>query len=360
MQYDKTTITAHVIIYAELLAPVGGIETFIYNLCCALHKEYDIKVIYKNGDDKQIERLQGLVMTLQLSSVLEASCDLLIMNSIFDKQPVQITAGRVLQMVHSCKLRDFYKIPEGRDQYIAVSEAARVTYPKELPDDTEVLHNIGNSKEPRKLLKLLSATRLTEEKGGDRIKQLAAQLNAAQIPFIWLIFTANEFRPVPKGVILMQPDLEIKPYIAAADYLVQLSDNESYCYSIVEAFSLGTPVITTPISVADEIGVEDGVNGYVVPFDMQGIDVKKIYEHIPTGFAYKSEDKEILKRWRQIIGKPTRKPTYKPAEKMHVEATQDYLDNALGKLVVKGERHYMSIQRANKLQSMGLVKLLEN
>ena len=45
---------------------------------------------------------------------------------------------------------------------------------------------------------------------------------------------------------------------------------------------------------------------------------------------------------------------------MHVEATQDYLDNALGKLVVKGERHYMSIQRANKLLGMGLVKLLEN
>ena len=115
MQYDKD-ITAQVIIYAELLAPVGGIETFIYNLCCALHKEYDITVIYKNGDDKQIERLQGLVMTLQLGSELEASCDLLIMNSIFDKPPVQITAKKTLQLIHSCKLRDFYVIPEGRDE----------------------------------------------------------------------------------------------------------------------------------------------------------------------------------------------------------------------------------------------------
>ncbi|QHJ73590.1 hypothetical protein [Butyrivibrio phage Idris] len=359
MQYDKA-ITAQVIIYAELLAPVGGIETFIYNLCCALHKEYDITVIYKNGDDKQIERLQGLVMTLQLGNELEASCDLLIMNSIFDKPPVQITAKKTLQLIHSCKLRDFYIIPEGRDEYIAVSQTAKDSYDDEIAAAAGVLHNIGNSKKPRKLLKLLSATRLTEEKGADRIKALAKALNDAHIPFIWLLFTANEFNGAPKGIVVMQPDLEIKPYIEAADYLVQLSDNESYCYSIVEAFSLGTPVITTPISVASEIGVEDGVNGYVVPFDMQGIDVKKIYEHIPTGFAYKSEDKEILKRWRQIIGKPTRKPTYKPTEKMHVEATQDYYDNTLGKLVAKGESHYMSIPRANKLLSLGLVKQLEN
>ena len=356
---DNETIKAQVIIYAELLAPVGGIETFVFNLCTALHKTYDIAVIYKNADDAQVERLQGVVFITKLHKELKAKCDLLIMNSLFDKIPAQITAGRILQMVHSCKLRDFYRIPEGRDKYIAVSEAARVTYPKELPDDTEVLHNIGNSKEPKRLLKLLSATRLTEEKGGDRIKQLAAQLNAAHIPFIWLIFTANEFRPVPKGVVLMQPDLNIKPYIAAADYLVQLSDNESYCYSIVEAFSLGTPVITTPISVADEIGVEDGVNGYVVPFDMQGIDVDKIYEHIPTGFSFKSEDKEILKRWRQIIGKPTHKPTYKPEDIKHVEAICDYADNKLGRVVIKGERLYMSNARVNKLIELDLVRVLK-
>jgi glycosyltransferase involved in cell wall biosynthesis len=45
----------------------------------------------------------------------------------------------------------------------------------------------------------------------------------------------------------MTPRLDIRDYIADADYLVQLSDTEAWSYSVLESLSLGTPVITTPI-----------------------------------------------------------------------------------------------------------------
>jgi hypothetical protein len=43
----------------------------------------------------------------------------------------------------------------------------------------------------------------------------------------------------------MQPELNIRNYIADADYTVQLSDTEAYCYTMIESLLLKTPVIVT-------------------------------------------------------------------------------------------------------------------
>ena len=63
-------------------------------------------------------------------------------------------------------------------------------------------------------------------------------LNAAGIPYLWTIFT-NDFRVIKNdNIIYMQPRLDIIDYIANADYLVQLSDCEAYCYSVVESLTV--------------------------------------------------------------------------------------------------------------------------
>ena len=54
---------------------------------------------------------------------------------------------------------------------------------------------------------------------------------------------------------MMKPELDIRDYIADADYLIQLSDTESYAYSIVEAACLGTPIIATKMPVLDEMNI---------------------------------------------------------------------------------------------------------
>jgi glycosyltransferase involved in cell wall biosynthesis len=40
--------------------------------------------------------------------------------------------------------------------------------------------------------------------------------------------------------------MEIYDDLRRADYVVQLSDTESFCYTMVEALSVGTPVIVCP------------------------------------------------------------------------------------------------------------------
>ena len=81
-----------------------------------------------------------------------------------------------------------------------------------------------------------------------------------------------------KMLIYMKPRLDIRDYIADADYLVQLSDTEAFSYSILESLCLGTPVIITPIPSSIEMGVKNGINGYILDFSMKDIPITQIYK----------------------------------------------------------------------------------
>lgn len=78
-------------------------------------------------------------------------------------------------------------------------------------------------------------------------------LNESEIPYIWTIFTDDTNKIDNPNIIYMKPRLDISNYIANADYLVQLSDTEGYCYSVIESLCLGTPVIITDMPVMKEL-----------------------------------------------------------------------------------------------------------
>lgn len=63
-------------------------------------------------------------------------------------------------------------------------------------------------------------------------------LSNAGIPYLWIIFTNDSATIKNPNIIYMQPRLDIIDYIANADYLVQLSDCEAYCYSVVESLTV--------------------------------------------------------------------------------------------------------------------------
>lgn len=79
----------------------------------------------------------------------------------------------------------------------------------------------------------------------------------------------------------MTPKMNIIDYIANADYLVQLSDNEGYCYSVIEALTAGVPVLITPCPVFEELQIKNKEHGYILPFDMKNLPIEDIYNHIP-------------------------------------------------------------------------------
>lgn len=300
-------IKTQICILANCLMPIGGIETFVYNWCNLMKDKYDIVVAYSHIASEQYYRLRKVVRVVENTADIE--CDtLLVMHVASRVIPQNIKYKRKIQMVHGCKSIAYSNIAEC-DLLVPVSDTAKESFGNDIKDfNVNVVHNPMYISKPNRVLKLISATRLTKEKGGQRILQLAEQLRNANIPFIWYVFSntelinnrrkKNEFN----GIVQIPPTLDITSWIKECDYLVQLSDTESFGYSIVESLMLGVPVIVTPLDVLNEIGFKEGINGYTVPFDMKDIDVYKLYNS-RLKFEYKYDNQIIANKWCDILGK---------------------------------------------------------
>lgn len=282
---------------------IGGIETFFYNLA-KKYKDWDITIYYKIGDPKQIKRLKKYVRVKKYNGE-KIICDkmffnfnLEIIDNVEAKEYIQIAHGDYKSM--GIKPNTHPKITK----QIGVSQLVCDTYKEVTGMKTELVYNPIELEKPKKVLNLISATRLTKEKGKERMIMLANMLDNAKIPYIWTIFTDDVKAIDNPNIAYMKPRLDIIDYIANADYLVQLSDNEGYCYSVVESLCVGTPVIVTKCPVFDELGVINGKNGFVIDFDMSNVDIEKIYKGV-SKFEYKSKESN----WDKFLEKG--KSTYK-------------------------------------------------
>ena len=345
-----------VVIYINNAYSIGGIETFIYNFCKALHKNYDILVLYGTQmAPEQIIRLASMVRVMRNDMNKTIKCDSLIMNRVFDEIPSNIIYKQSFQMVHGCKDANPHHLPTDKGQIICVSEAVKKSFEEEATDAV-VINNLVSTDNANKMLLLISASRFdTPEKGQHRAVQLANMLEKNKIPYLWLYFSNREIPGATPNMIMMKPTLSVREYIKKADYLVQLSDSEAFCYSMVEALIEGTPVITTPLPVLPEIGVIDGENGYVLPFDMN-FDVNKLLEIPKVNYTY--NNRSIITKWKKLLGntKPTR--SYKPEETVNVEITKQYTDMEMQKMVYPGEIYPMRKDRAVQIEGHGFGRIL--
>ena len=285
------------IFYFYDINSIGGVETFFYQLAKQF-KDRDITVIYNNGDIAQVKRLKKYVRVVKYTGQ-KIKCKKAYFNyntNIIDN----VEAEEYIGLIHA----DYKNIPYKPNthpkltRFIAVSDIARKSFEEITGKKCEVIYNPYEIEKPKRVLNLISATRLTKEKGKDRMIKLGEELNKAGITYLWTIFTNDKKEIDNSNIVYMKPRLDIIDYIANADYLVQLSSAEAFCYSIVEALSVGTPVITTNLPVLKEIGVNE-TNSFILDFDMSNLDVNAIYnkkfnfEYIPP----KSEwDKEITNK----------------------------------------------------------------
>lgn len=343
-------IKTQVVIYTNKTFAIGGIETWIYNFCQRMHDYYDILVLYDNADAVQLRRLRKIVECKQNNKAQRIECDTVIINRITDKVPSNVSYKRTVQMVHAMRLDPHWTIPEGRDEYVCVSQAVKDSFGL---DKAAVIHNMTYTESPLKALFLVSATRLsTFEKGTERMKRLAAALQEEAIPFVWVVFSDKKPENMPKDIVFLDPRLNVGDYIKKADYLVQLSDNEGFCYSIVEAWEVGTPVITTPIKVLKEIGFVEGVNGYTVDFDMKEVNATRFLE-IPSMMPQPFDNKKQIEKWRNLLGKSTPSRTYHPPKEVYIKILAQYTDMELGRVVRPGEVISVAEDRANQIIGRG-------
>ena len=346
-----------VVIYTACTFEIGGIETFIYNFCRHFYRKYDIIVLYDMISNVQLGRLSEFVDVRKNDPKKELKTDVLIVNRITDRPPANIVFNKHVQMVHACKMVDSWEIPAA-DVTVFVSEAVKKTFPA-VSGDEVTINNLTYPVKLDKALILISATRTrTFEKGMKRMTALANVLKRHGVPFIWLVFAdGGRINGSPDEMVYMKPTQNIGAYIKAADYLVQLSDAEGFCYSIVEALEAGTAVITTPVEVLPEIGFQDGINGYMVPFEItDDINVEQIAHNVPRGFKYHYDNKKRIDQWKQILGdtKPVRK--YDPQKLTKIFCIKKYYDTVLERDVSVGETIKCTEARAQVVINAGFAK----
>lgn len=346
-------IKTQVVIWARELPLVSGLSSFVYNFCAVMRKHYEILVLYDSGSPLQVERLRKIVRVKKTKKVI--MCDTLIVNSVLGGLPENVTYKKVIQMCHTC-MSDKYTIPEA-DEIVFTSQAAASRFGRK----GNVINNLLERSDCKPALTLISATRLSSEKGWDRMVALGNAFIEKKIPFVWYIFTDEDIKMPMAEMVKISPRLDIYPFIKAADYLVQLSDQEAFCYSIVEALTLGTPVITTPMDVLEELGVIDGVNGYVVPYDMKGVQAANIDIYRLKGtFNYTYDNGKRIKKWKDTIGRDLAEVSkYDPERKTMVKVLRPYDDIELKQRQQAGAKLFMPLRRADTVEAAGCCTILE-
>jgi glycosyltransferase involved in cell wall biosynthesis len=341
----KQPLKCQVCIFSDHVNMVGGITTFIYNFCKALRSHYDIVFLYKNINEEKLARIRTVARCVKFDPELIVGCDVLLVQRLDDIVPENVVAKHKVQMIHCLRLPN-YRIRSNVTDKVVVSQAAKDSW-GEAAADAIVINNIADL-EIKKSLMLVSATRINDgDKGGIKAKmfKLANKLNAAGIPFIWLVFSDRPIDKLPANMFYMKPVSNVGDFIEHADYLVQLSP-ESFSYTVLEALTRGTAVLVNQFGALKELGYKDGKMGYILPEDME-FDVKQLFK-VPR-FEFKYDNDKIISQWREFIG------DLKPTEgfydsQVKVRATiKEYYDLKLDKVVRKGEEFRVSRSRADEL-----------
>lgn len=367
-----------IILYHSNPLEFGGVDTFDYNFIKRLKDDYDITFMYKSGNENTINRIKNLgVKVVEYDKRKNYECDICILSSAWQGYPDTVTAksGRYIQCVHAdyekAKETGFtYKKWFKTTEHVGVSEQVCSVFKKLYPEEkiTKIYNILDDKQETKPILKLISATRLSKDKGYERMIKLAKELKKAGVKFRWIILTNLETYRQEKvdmeELVYMSPKQNIFDYIAEADYGVQLSDSEGYCYFINECLQYGTPIICTNFPSANE-NIVNGENGYILNMSLSNLNIKKIVNNIPKDFKYVEKGK--ISDWKKLLNKRA----IKPRKYYQVTALRDYLDKKPQLIVnlniddkqynvTKNEIYYISDKtRAKEIKDSGYAEIEE-
>jgi glycosyltransferase involved in cell wall biosynthesis len=343
------------VIYFPSFNSIGGVETYCYEMALKFGADYDITIVYKQGDPKQMQKLREVTRVVKFCEGDKIVCDVFIFGwgwDIIDS----VDAKEYVQTYHAdFKARGISPCMDKRvTKRYGVAENTTVGIREHFGIEVETMYNPYTAKKPRKVLKLISPTRLTPDKGYNRMLQLADALEKADIPYLWTIYTDSPKDTGHPNMVCVPTRLDILDFIADADYLVQLSDSEGYSYSIVEALSVGTPVICTEFGVAAEQGVENGKTGFILPFDMSEIPVEEIYKGVKR-FKYTPRESH----YEEILAPGKSEYEYNDDESVEIKVLKNFFDLERNEMSIQGTRYNVKRSRARYLEGLNLVETME-
>ena len=343
------------VIYFPSFHSIGGVETYCYEMALKFGKDYDITIVYRQGDPKQMQRLREVCRVVRFQEGDKIVCDVFLFGwgwDIIDS----VEAKEYVQTYHAdFKARGIDPCLDKRvTKRFGVAENTTKGIREHFNMEVETMYNPYTPKKPRKVLNLISATRLSPDKGYNRMLQLADALEKANIPYMWTIFTDLPKDTGHPYMVCVPTRLDILDFVANADYLVQLSDSEGYSYSIVEALSVGTPVICTEFGVAKEQGVENGKTGFILPFDMSEIPVDEIYKGVKK---FKVTPKES--HYEQILSQGESDYVYDEKSLVMIKVLTNFFDLERNEMSIHGTKYEVTRERGVYLEGLKLVEILE-
>lgn len=294
---------------------IGGVEIAILNLIKKLKKDYHITVAYSlsDSDFEMLSRMSEHADIVNLNHE-SLEVDTVVYCSIYC-QKEKIKAKIQLRWLHGCLTDMKCKLPKEKiDDYISVGKVCKDQLDSQLTgQESTLIYNEINTdiiklsrEKPngeKGKLHLVTVSRISPEKGFERMLKISEHLRKENIPYIWDIVGCgynkayeNKIKSLAPKEWVFQGKLENPfPYIKRADFLLQLSDYEAFGYVLLEALVLDTTVITTDYSSASEMINE--TNGHIIKKDLSDFTTeifnqKKVFKH---------KHKSGLEKWKELL-----------------------------------------------------------
>ncbi len=332
------------VFYFSEINSIGGVESYFWYLA-QLYP--NIEVYYKKTDIKQLERLAKLIPTHKYTGG-KIVCDKFFCQYNVDVLE-NVEANDIFYVIHcDHKAVNFKPIMHPKiNHYIGVSQLVCDSFEELTGIKPELIYNPIKIDLNKRVLVIVSATRLTKEKGKENIIKIASKLDQEGLPYIWFIFTNDKKEIDNPNIVYISPKLDIAPYLAIADIVAQLSNTEAFGYTPNEALMLGKPVLLMNLPIWHELGIKNGEHGWLID-NIDNFDVHKLYKKIPK-IIYSPPKSN----WGKYLKGTTK---YDPNKKVQVKAKRSYYDVVLQRQIKLGEIFDVGIARAIYLKEMGLIR----
>ena len=349
------------IVYVKDIAPIGGVETYLYELVKKYH-DLDIGVICRTCDPAQRKRLKKYVpVYLYRNEPIE--CDVAVINwdtSIIDYLPKDIYKENlkegdprgIYQGVHADYTHPSQgKLPQDHriKEYLCITKEQMDKFPL-MTDATNyrLCRNPLTLEKKDKPLVICSPTRLTKEKGGEMMLRLAYELESQGTPFVWFVITTDEYLEDAifknRNVIWIKSRLDIDYFLSLADWVVLPSECEGDSYTIREALYRGIPIVAKELGYFKEYGIKDGKNALFI----NDLNVSEVAKRMKKRLNFTFEP--IKDSYDEIF--LNSRSHYKPGEKNVTLKCVNWLGftlNLENKFIKDGETITVSEDRAEDL-----------
>lgn len=247
----------------------GGTETWILNICLVYKDKYDITIYYpdnlhigENVAKGAYDRLAHMVKLVPLSTEM-VKVDVAVFAFDYFHLPL-VEADKKILFIHpgnghGAHARNVEAYSDF-DEVVGVSQYTVDKMAKWCPGlkVTRVYNPV-----PEQELRFISLSRSAKDKGWTRMKRLATALHRRGVKFRWDVYTDYQGVQTCKYMNFCKPTIHAIDKLRKADFLVQLSDYESFGYSMVEGLQYAKLVITD-IEILPEMGVNKN-NAVIVP-----------------------------------------------------------------------------------------------